>query len=199
MARTMYVIEGLLKHWTSPIQMRIEPCLKVYEMGLRCGDVEGAMWGLFHAGCFSWYSSQRLDLLQKSLDSYCDSMREHQQEAIWASLTPFHQEVLNLMGHAPDPLILSGDAMDLDSMLVKSIGSHHKFVSQLILSIRMEVSFLFHDYAGAAKMIDDLDDPEEVSIAFLLSLIGLHFASVPFSTLPFGIILLCRTLLFSCS
>lgn len=162
MARTMYVIEGLLKHWTSPIQMRIEPCLKVYEIGLRCGDVEGAMWGLFHAGCFSWYSSQRLDQLQKSLDSYCDSMREHQQEAIWASLTPFHQEVLNLMGHAPDPLVLSGDAMDLDSMLVKSIGSHHKFVSQLILSIRMEVSFLFHDYAGAAKMLDDLDDPEEV-------------------------------------
>eukprot|EP00567_Pseudictyota_dubia_P000302 CAMPEP_0197467456 /NCGR_PEP_ID=MMETSP1175-20131217/65574_1 /TAXON_ID=1003142 /ORGANISM="Triceratium dubium, Strain CCMP147" /LENGTH=936 /DNA_ID=CAMNT_0043003525 /DNA_START=295 /DNA_END=3101 /DNA_ORIENTATION=- len=109
-------------HWLNPLQQMMKPLLKSYEVGMQMGDTESAGWGIYHYTLLAFQGSHQLESLAHDASIYSRQMWElgRIKQSTYFNVT--WQLCLNLMGHAEDPLALTGEAMDEEDYTERASG-----------------------------------------------------------------------------
>ena len=131
-------------HWLNPIQQMLKPLLKSYEVGMQQGDTESAGWGIYHHTFLALQASHQLESLARDASVYSRQMWElgRIKQSTYFNVT--WQLCLNLMGHAEDPLVLTGEAMDEDDYAERASGK-----SIHLLPFLMAHRIILYGYYGA--------------------------------------------------
>jgi len=152
--RCLFLLENSIAHWTKPVHLCIKPSVVAYEVAMRVGDTESAMWGLWCEASFSHYSAKKLSDVDELFRSHMLSCREYELEGIWATSAVHRQQILNLMGRGDDPLILTGDVINEEDHLAWAQNGNMQMVITVIYNVRIEQAYYFHEYEKAAEFFD---------------------------------------------
>jgi len=140
----------LIVHWKEPLPKTLDRLMDGYDVGMLNGDIEMAFTC---AGIYLqhfYYCGLPLQSAVKDIREYCGQMKEYQQNKELRQAQPLWQTMLNLMGEASHPTILTGDAMDQDEFESGNIGVI------VMTSYRMQLAYYFGDYELAETCMKTL-------------------------------------------
>lgn len=152
-ARTSYIVNGFIVHWTKPMQLGIQAFLDCYHTGMEMGDLHTAMMSLYAQPLFSFFAGQPLPLIEAGYEARIQQQKEGFEEMALENMLIW-QTMLNLMGRCNDPLQLTGDAMDQDEMLKFFVEKKIFRLQYGMHILRTWLAFYFGDYELAGKMAD---------------------------------------------
>ena len=143
--------------------MSIDPLLLGYRQGMATCDIEYGMWCAYFAVKQSLFSGRVLDSLEENMREYTILMSEHNQENALASLSVWWQAVLNLQGRSDSAVELSGEAMNLKSVLEEATRTKNTFLTTIVNLNRLWLAYLFGDYYLAANMAKSSRNIQDVA------------------------------------
>ena len=111
-SRVTYLCWFMVYPFSKPIHSTLKHLLHGYKVGMEVGDVESAMWNVSMFICSSIVAGKALKPLAADCVVYIEQMKMLKQDYILHQTLPFAQGVLNMLGDAEDPLILSGSASE---------------------------------------------------------------------------------------
>ncbi|MFB2982985.1 hypothetical protein [Microseira sp. BLCC-F43] len=101
-----------IKHWKHHLKETLQSLKEVVQIGLETGD---SKLFAFTAGSYcvhSFFSGKQLDILEKEMASYGETIQHCKQELALESVKIYHQVVLNLLGRSENPCRLIGEVYD---------------------------------------------------------------------------------------
>lgn len=150
-SQVLYVTHCFSLHWSNPLQQMLKPLLKSYEVGMQMGDTESAGWGIYHYMLVAFQVSHQLETLAHDGSVYSRQMWEVGKIKQFTYFNCTWQLCLNLMGHAEDPLVLSGEAMDEEDYEKRASGK-----SIHLLPILLSHRIILYGFLGAYQKCSEL-------------------------------------------
>ena len=108
------------------------------------------MWNVSMYICAALVAGKSLKALAVDCQTYYEQMKALSQDYIYTQSLPFWQFVLNLLGDAKDPLLMTGSAMNEDDFLGMKNTCPWGYYHYLIL--KSVLCNIFKDYETAAKL-----------------------------------------------
>ena len=87
--------------------------------------------------------------LEKDMKAYANMMTDHGQQSAFIAHSVWWQACQNLLGHSANPVELTGNAMNQAKVLREAKETKNTFLTTIINSNRLWLSYLFGDYAKA--------------------------------------------------
>jgi predicted ATPase len=149
---------GCIYPWKKPIRGTFKPLLRAHHVGMQTGDV------IFAGLCANIYCFNAMDagtplgVIEREWRGFQEVMLSNKQISVVRSAMPSIQIVHHYMGLSEDPLSGKGDIYDHDEALRDAI-KHQSVINVLGIHLsRMEVAYVFNDYAlAAANAIEEKD------------------------------------------
>jgi predicted ATPase/serine phosphatase RsbU (regulator of sigma subunit) len=116
-SRSIFVFNAIIRHWVEPIKETIASLLEGYRIGMETGDLDYAGFNLFFADAHSLYAGMELSELERSMAKNNQIIAGLNQKHLLTLQSISWQSVLNLLGQCPDPLKLTGKAIDAEMYL----------------------------------------------------------------------------------
>ena len=169
---SLAAIHIFLAHLQEPYHDQIEPCLRTYKLGFKVGDT---MFGAVAAtGYLYFYFMTGLPLahLVKDARHFRDEMLRYGQINFDQHSGCCHQAALNLVGEAPNPLVMTGGAMDEDEYQRIAVPS----VLRNLHTCKMILGVYFNDFDVAGASADILrKESSDVDGTIAMSFFRLFF------------------------
>ena len=163
-SRTMLANHFFLHHLRKPIHQSIEPLLQSYNDGMEVGDVRFASLSFFaYICCYSLCGLQLGPVLQDTR-GFREELRSYGQDLVCQATSTVYQTMLNLVGRSPDPLRLTGDAMDEDQMLKEAKDTDNKLLAQSIYLQKALLAIYFNDFIGAGNAASEIWDDMQIKM-----------------------------------
>ena len=159
--RTHLIIYTFINHIRQPLLHGVEPLLNAHRIGLESGELE---YGSLAVSSYaSLYVIFGLPLLNFSSDmrTISEQLHHFRQNVALASLLPWWQFGMNLMGDCDDVLKLNGEAMDED-IFEKDVAG--KAAERTLNFIRLMLSYLFDELDIAMLMYEKLKEWQKASL-----------------------------------
>ena len=150
-ARTIIVINGLIRHWKEHVREELKPLQTGYQSGLETGDFDFSARAAFCYCSYSYYAGKELITLEREIVTYSDAIGQIKQETSFYRMKLYHQAILNLISCPKNPYILSGKVYDEQKSLLlykeakDRNAIYHLYINKLILS------YLFGEFYIAAN------------------------------------------------
>ncbi|WP_333368831.1 AAA family ATPase, partial [Microcoleus sp. N3A4] len=74
-AKTVIIVNTLIRHWTEHLRASLEPLMSVYYIGMETGDLEYASYGLLASSYFAYFSGKELAVLEREIS--CCAFKTH--------------------------------------------------------------------------------------------------------------------------
>ncbi len=103
------LLGSFLLHRKSHIKETIPLLREGYVTGIEVGDLEFAGYNAYCACLNSFWCGQPLSILEQDACTYCNGLMQLNQLAAVNRCRPYWQSILNLLGYAKQPIILSGE------------------------------------------------------------------------------------------
>jgi predicted ATPase len=149
---------GCIYPWKKPMRGTFKPLLRAHHVGMQTGDV------LFAGLCANIYCFNAMDagtplgVIEPEWRGFQEVMLASKQKALVRMALPSIQTVHHYMGLSEDPLSGKGDIYDHDEALQDAIKDQSVVNILGIRLRRMEVAYVFNDYAlAAANAIEEKD------------------------------------------
>eukprot|EP00986_Skeletonema_menzelii_P004611 scaffold1587_cov139-Skeletonema_menzelii.AAC.3 len=161
-SRVTYISWFMVYPFSTPIHSTLNHLLRGYKVGMEIGDTESAMWNVSMYICSSIVAGKALKPLAVDCITYIEQMKQLDQDYILHQTLPFAQGVLNMLGDAEDPLLLSGSAMVEEEYLLMIESSDARVMSFLHLQIfKSFICNFFGDFEQGAKLALERGDEYE--------------------------------------
>ena len=159
-AEVLFVLHSYLFHWKHPLRDSLDPLMKSYSIAMDTGNFEVA---LSSADAYAMvYTCAGLPLSHVASD-----MLRFKQQAVEYSLDTVQtvmalslQYILNLMGESENPLILTGVAMNQETLLQNAKASGNRAAVRAVYRYRLLLATLFGETQAALNIMGDLPDDE---------------------------------------
>jgi hypothetical protein len=148
-ARTMYIVNGLIKHWQRPVREILSPLLEAYQRGLESGNLEYAAFPLYTYTYYAFLSGKELSELEPEMAAYHETLCQLKQETILRRYQIYWQVVLNLRGYTDNPRRLVGEVFDEEKMLIRYLETKDRGAIFHLYFNRLILSYLFGEYSQA--------------------------------------------------
>jgi predicted ATPase len=153
MPRVYSLYFGLTHVWKRPVQEVLRPLRQGFEVGLRTGDIEGAlMCGRIYC-MTSVEVGLSLHVALRDFQRLESVIRNSQHAGMLPSILSEIQALHHLVGYSKDPLSTKGDVIDIDATLSEAERSGQYMSVHAIKMTRMKVCYVFNDYEQAAKLM----------------------------------------------
>lgn len=93
----------------------------------------------------------RLDHLETQIRGYTKVIRDYKVESALIFIEPLHQVILNLLGHAQDPLILTGEVMDEAVFVKQQTGLKNTLALLFLHRIRLVLLVTLDEFDEADR------------------------------------------------
>lgn len=151
-AKVNLTVHYIINHWTVPLTESIQPLLHSSRIGMEAGENDYAMACALTSLANGFYSGESLHDLEEKSRKLFQQMVEYNTEAFTARVLPLWQMILNFLGRSPDPLVLTGEAMDQDEYLAEALQTNSKHVMTLVHLYCSYLAYFFGKYELAAKL-----------------------------------------------
>ena len=98
-----------ISHWILPFHNILAPLQENYRTGLKTGDVESAAFSIHSYLLAALTTGKPLGSVEADMRKFGEQMKDHKQILSYKPLMASLQYVLNLMGRAENPRLLSGE------------------------------------------------------------------------------------------
>ncbi|MCB9252826.1 MAG: AAA family ATPase [Flavobacteriales bacterium] len=152
---------ALTLHWRNHVDVTLKPLRDSYHIGLETGLIEFACVNTNIYCIHSFLSGKELKRLEKETKSYSDSYQQMNQSTNFNYNEVYRQAMLNFMNKSEDPLKLSGEAFNEDSMLAQNQERDDKTGTFFIHFLKLMLNYYFGkfeealDQAGKARKLLD--------------------------------------------
>jgi hypothetical protein len=144
--KTKFVVYTFANHFTKPNIHGLEQFLDAHRTGLETGELESGSLALSsYASLYVAYGLSLKNFLSDMLQ-VSEQLAHFRQDVALMILRPCWQFAMNLSGEAPDPSVLTGEAMDVSLMRKEVAGSLSEFV---LLTLSLIISYMFDDLERA--------------------------------------------------
>lgn len=151
-SRVLMHSQGYTGHWTRPLNSGMKPLLEGHEVGLRTGNLENAFFNAYFYLLFIIILGRPLAQVDKACRDFARQMKRYHMQHIYIMSMPQWQFVLNMMGELNDPMVLSGEAMDLDVVMKHLEETNFLYTIDVVRTLQLYLAFYFGDYELAWKM-----------------------------------------------
>ena len=158
---TTQVTFAFITHWNNDIRAARKPMEYALKMGFQMGDVNNAISNLIALDQNSLLSGHHdLGELEGLMRESVAKIRSCGQESYVAEHSITWQVVLNLLGRAEDPLVLTGEAMNQEQAIEKAKVTDHKLVPAAIASFGGLLGYLYEnpDFAVSSMKVVKKED-----------------------------------------
>lgn len=148
-AKAVYVANTFVEHWQHPLLNTVNSLRENYQLGLTRGDYEYACMSAMIEKVHSFYLGRNLRELQGSIGAYLDMMRETGQEIFYSYTSMLAEIVAKLQVSDVNPLQLSGQSYNEETMLEQHEASHDHTALAMLFSYKQQLAFWSGDVAAA--------------------------------------------------
>ncbi|MGI0490343.1 AAA family ATPase [Alkalinema pantanalense CENA528] len=115
--RSFYIVNQYIKHWKSSLSESLPKLQETYQRGLETGDLDIACLSAVDYCYGTYLAGQELANLLKTTDTYRQAIQQQQQIAPLHFQEISQQMLLNLLGKAEVPYILTGTIFSQERLL----------------------------------------------------------------------------------
>ncbi|MBN3942637.1 ATP-binding sensor histidine kinase [Nostoc sp. NMS9] len=115
--RNWYVVHVFIKHWKILLSKVIPGLQEAYRSGLETGDIETACLSATSYSYYAYYAGQELAELARTIDTYRQAIYQYKHAASRHYQEIYQQTVLNLLGQAEVPYLLTGEIFNQEKSL----------------------------------------------------------------------------------
>ncbi|MEJ6480375.1 AAA family ATPase [Nostoc punctiforme UO1] len=139
-----YVVGAFITYLKSPLQKSLQLMLDGYKIALETGNVYYVGFNSKDICQYSYFLGRELNSLEEDIRAYCHVLENFKQGTALNYCRIFWQTVLNLLGKAENPCIITGEALneaEFVNQLVQAnelTGLHYFFLHKLILCYLFE-------------------------------------------------------------
>jgi predicted ATPase/signal transduction histidine kinase len=139
-----YVVGAFITYLKSPLQKSLQLMLDGYKIALETGNVYYVGFNTKDICQYSYFLGRELNSLEEDIQAYCHVLENFKQGTTLNYCRIFWQTVLNLLGKAENPCIITGEALneaEFVNQLVQAnelTGLHYFFLHKLILCYLFE-------------------------------------------------------------
>lgn len=174
-ARVLFVGSAFGLHFCEPLSSVKLVIFDGYEVGLRSGDVESALWSIdiYLEICF--HTSVPLKELGRDCCVYAQQMKALKQDKIHLHTLCLWQLVSNMLGNSKDPSELCGEAFDISTVAPDLIVDFNK---AQVERLKIATAFWSGDFEKTANLVETTGASKgyfDEAFAANFSLTHLHF------------------------
>jgi len=153
-ARTIFAVEGMVRHWKTHLRETLPSLLEAYWIGLEMGDIEYALLATHLYSCHFYFTGEPLEKCADEIAVYSKAMHQFKQETNFNYNEIFRQTVLNLLGNSEDPCCLEGEAYNEKKMLPIHIEANDETAIFDLFFHKMVLCYLFERHEEAINNSD---------------------------------------------
>lgn len=162
LARSLTLLSLYVLHWSRPFSSLEEPLSRARHLALDVGDVEWASISSLLLVQVLLNSDNHLFEVEEQMRRYCREMTDLGHQRILFEALPLWQGILNLMGRAEDPLILTGEAMNQDTILRGSGTLNHDGCELTMRLVRLRLACVFHAWDLGVELAGGLNSDDKI-------------------------------------
>jgi predicted ATPase/serine phosphatase RsbU (regulator of sigma subunit) len=148
-SKVLLIYWCFVSHWQNPIRDSLAPFLEAYRAGLDEGDLYFAALSANAYSCNLFYAGADLASVKKEMEEYTGVIRKLRQQSILVLQVIPQQAVLNLMGYADDPCVLSVGDNTPGQMLQEHKTAGDESALFALHYFLMYLNYLFGNYGEA--------------------------------------------------
>ncbi|TAD83443.1 MAG: GAF domain-containing protein [Bacteroidetes bacterium] len=143
-------IYALIVNWNEHVHNTLRPLQESYHIGLETGAIEFACINTNIYCIHAYLSGKRLHRLEEETQAYSNSFNQFKQETNFNYNEVYRQAMLNFLGRAANPVVLTGTAYDEEKMVKQNLERNDKTGTFFIHFNKLILNYYFHNYADAA-------------------------------------------------
>ncbi|MDZ8256834.1 ATP-binding sensor histidine kinase [Nostoc sp. ChiQUE01b] len=116
-SRNWYVVHVFIKHWKITLSEIVPGLQEAYRSGIETGDIETACLSATSYSYYAYYAGQELAELARTIDTYRQAIYQYKHAASRHYQEIYQQTVLNLLGQAEVPYLLTGEIFNQEKSL----------------------------------------------------------------------------------
>ncbi|MBD2438083.1 AAA family ATPase [Nostoc sp. FACHB-110] len=151
--RTLVLVHFYITFSTHHTKETLAPLQAAYSHGLEVGDLVFAGFGGFTYCLNSFLTGQPLNELIENIYIYSQGIQQIGQQTAGNFLKSCQQTVLNLLGKANNPVVLTGEVMDEAEMLATLQEIGDKSGLWFLLTHKIYLCVLFGEYVQALEIV----------------------------------------------
>jgi PAS domain S-box-containing protein len=115
--RSWYVVHTYVKHWKTPLCEIVPALQEAYHSGIETGEIEMACLSATSYCYYAYHAGQELAELAQTMDTYRQAVYQYKHAASRHYQEIYQQTVLNLLGQAEIPCLLTGEIFNQEKSL----------------------------------------------------------------------------------
>lgn len=152
--RTKFIVYCYMLHWREHVRNILNLQMEIYHAGFEVGNVAYSLLTASQYGCFLFNCGKELTLVEQEIDRINGITRQYQMETAWNYNAIIHQVVHNLLGHAEDPRIISGEKCNISGLARRYEDVNDRLGLFFLHLYSAQLCYVFGDPEGAKKEID---------------------------------------------
>lgn len=150
-SKSIFICEGMINHWTAPIQGTLAPLLQGYQTGLQSGDLESAALSLRFRVMALYYSGRQLDSLLVETKTNINAMEHMNQNMLGiGTLTPWLILFKKLAG-----TFIEENDMNFEGTMKIALELDSHVVRAYTIMCLVELNVYFQEWQNAARLLED--------------------------------------------
>lgn len=167
-----------LLHWRTPFHESLEPLVRATHMGMDVGDFDAAFMAIQGYIRMSFYCGHPLPELEQQIRASCAEMFAFDNRShIYQSL-PYWQLFLNLLGQNENPTILTGEAMNQQTLSAEASAANVDVVPHTINALRLMLCYHFEDAPSLVSLVAKYEEHETPHIGHFMYYISRFYAGL---------------------
>ncbi len=137
--RNWHVVHTFVKHWKIPLSEVLPGLQEAYRSGLETGDIETACYAAMASCYYAYHAGQELGELTRTMQAYRQIIQQYKQASALDFQEIYQQTVLNLLGQAEVPYLLTGEIFNQKQSLPQLQANNQRlalfmwYINQTIL------------------------------------------------------------------
>jgi len=150
-ARTLVIVNGLVRHWKEHIREILSPSLDAYQIGLEMGDLQYAAFAIRMYCSRAYLVGEELSQLEQDIEKYSKAIEQLGQKTALQGNEIMQQAILNLRGQSENPGQLKGKYYDEEKMLPLHLEANDRAATFALYFHKLILSYLFQNYSQALE------------------------------------------------
>ncbi|MCA9520655.1 MAG: AAA family ATPase, partial [Myxococcales bacterium] len=163
--KTLHVVACHVKPFVDPVLDSIEMERRAVRLGLDCGDLEYAAWGLHGQIIHGFFAGVALSEMRDVSSRNVAILEHHAQMPALGCSTPYKQAIDNLLGSAPDPARLCGPSFDEATEIPALEAINFRGALCVAGAMGTFVRYLFRDIDGATSFLERMGPYSDGAVA----------------------------------
>ena len=144
-ALTLQFVHSFVSHWHVHIRETLLPLQEAHQNALESGNLTVAIFATSNYCYHAYVAGAELTYLEQQIANLRQLQKQLNQDAVSPVTSIYHQLVLNLMGQAADPCVLTGTVSNEEELFKTVLAANSRVHLSILYTVKLTLYFLFQE------------------------------------------------------